>query len=369
MSWETLLQLDRWRTVPDEVCALYKEALSRRQTLERYSKLMPAEAGYGYVYWHPKNEQAWAVIGPNATEQHEQAWHNGLRAMNTTGGYRVEKERHPDAPSDWVRIKSADYLLPPMKMAVLTGTSPLTNSMVGGLLGAGAGYGVGRLAENLLPEEYFDRRSSGLPNVGAIVGAGLGAVPGMIQQGANAETFERSGVPGNSWTTPTSAVPNAGNNAALKAQSDLFARLQPPQKQGAHDHSGVDAVAAVPKDAFNRAIWMDVDAGLDSARHNPYGTKNVHGGNKDDLHTPPVVGAAMSALVSGVAAKYDTNILSPRHFMAGLVGAGVDGTTARVVGTTLGTLGGLKPEAQKQLQNAGVWGGLMRGMAQSIFGR
>ena len=59
-------------------------------------------------------------------------------------------------------------------------------------------------------------------------------------------------------------------------------------------------------------------------------------------------------------------MLSPAHFVRGLATAGVDLATARIVGGTLGALGGLTPVAQEKLQDVGLWGGLIRGAIGSM---
>jgi hypothetical protein len=123
----------------------------------------------------------------------------------------------------------------------------------------------------------------------------------------------------------------------------------------------------VPVDAFNQAIWNDVRAGMTSA-NNPYGTKPWNH-PEASLHTTPGVAAAATAINTGVQDMFQgRSMLSPAHFVRGLATAGVDMLTARVVGSTLGALGGLRPDAQKKLQTAGVWGGLMRGTVGSMLG-
>jgi len=361
-----------WTGFAEEVDQLYKQAAELRDTFQMFSKLMPSQEGYGYIYWHPKEQMAWAVIGPKATEQMEQKWHIGLQALRLKGGFRIEKEQHPPGPKEWIRVKQAAVLgIVHDKFASLESRTPLANSIVGGLLGAGGGYVAGSFLEDLLPEEIFDRRNSNLRRFGAIAGGLAGAVPGAIQNFGHAGTAAQLGKTLPTWTTPTNAMPNAATDPKLEAQQQLFESTKAPhpwtlKAAEMYGNTGVDDVASVPKDAFNRVIWNDVSLGM-SARKNPYGTKDPFGDDGQPMHTPPAVGAAMTGLVSGVARKYDTSIVTPGQIVSGLVGAGVGGVTARVVARTLGTLAGLKPEAQGELQRMGVWGGLMTGLARQLF--
>ncbi len=62
--------------------------------------------------------------------------------------------------------------------------SPVAAMLTTGLLGAGLGYGAGRLAKRFLPEGYGDNLGRG----GAILGAILGAAPGAAWAAANRAT-------------------------------------------------------------------------------------------------------------------------------------------------------------------------------------
>jgi len=59
--------------------------------------------------------------------------------------------------------------------------SPVAAMLTSGLLGAGLGYGGGKLLSSLLPERFGKQ----LGRTGAIVGGALGAVPGAIWAGTN----------------------------------------------------------------------------------------------------------------------------------------------------------------------------------------
>lgn len=59
--------------------------------------------------------------------------------------------------------------------------SPVAAMLTSGLLGAGLGYGGGRLVGAFMPKGYGDR----LGRTGALLGAGIGAMPGLAWGGVN----------------------------------------------------------------------------------------------------------------------------------------------------------------------------------------
>ena len=359
-------------------------------------------ASYGEVYYHPEKRALHAVLG-DRDDEHHAAWRD---ALETTGcQVTIADCELPDAPGEWIRIKRAGGALgffnKPFEWGgkLTGGPSPLSNALVGGLLTGGLGYGTGWLLEHLFPERYVQRgklrRTLGL--------AGLlgGAAPGVAQYAANTANAREAGKPLGWWkglVTLTAQVPvnpaaldRAQNRAAgagpygatydqgtgqyvpnkvLEAAAAGLAEFPPlPDylaasiagllKTAFDNPSGV-GLRAVPMDAFNRAIWNDVRAGMTAAR-NPYGTKSPWGDNTQDMHTPPQLGAATSGLVTGIQEMYGgQSVLSPAHFVRGLATAGVDLATAKIVGGTLGALGGLTPVAQEKLQDMEAWGGLIR---------
>jgi len=152
--------------------------------------------------------------------------------------------------------------------------------------------------------------------------------------------------------------------AALPQPSELFMRAAEGFCKVAYSGYGGSAgvsLKQVPVDSFNRAIWNDVHNGRQSSTANPYGMGTPN--------TPPYIAAAASGLVTGVQQMYGgAPILRPTHFISGLANAGLDLATARIAGGVLGALGGLTPAGQTKLQDLGIWGGFMRGVAGSVLG-
>lgn len=264
----------------------------------------------------------------------------------------------PATTSDWILIKNAQgKVATPLSHVfnagglITGGPSPLSNAIVGSLLLGGTGYGIGTLAEQLFPEEYVARGK--LRRTLAMAGLGAGAIPGLMQWHANSKMTKQPAL--RTLVTPNSNTPydhnlhlqEAGADAAgdKRASDPLVEQTKQAVLRLVPD-SMIGDVSPVPVDAFNRAIWQDV-------------------GNL----TPPPVAAAVSGLVTGIQSQQDgASLLHPKHFMNGLAAAGVDFMTARTVGGVLGALGGLTPNVQKKLQTAGIWSGLVRGVAGSVFG-
>lgn len=413
-------ELQYWMQVPELVAYRYKEARDVAATVKKIIKHLPSQPGYGYVFWHPDKKSLHAVLGDGDDQSTHNKWSNTLKAISGVNNVSTSSETHPSDQDEWIMVKSAagglGFAGAPFQWAgkLTGGASPMTNTIVGSMLTGGLGYGTGWLLEHLFPERYVERGK--LRKTLGLMGAGLGAVPG-VWQGFKARGQSRNaGQPmglGQAFTTPTEKVPldpvthnamdvdaftggplgarhdrNTGRivtSADLTALREALPQLPEPSERfvaaceglikEAIGFGGVDPTSnaggvglrSVPMDAFNRAIWNDVRMGMSAAK-NPYGTKSPYGDNKQQMHTPPQLGAATSGLVSGLSSMYGgRSVLSPRHFINGLATAGVDLATARVVGGTLGALGGLTPEAQRKVQDAGLWGGLIRGTVGSML--
>lgn len=291
-----------------------------------------------------------------------------------------------------IKQAAESYLNVPFRLAgsLQGGPSPLSNAIVGGLLAGGLGYGGGTLLEHLFPERYVERGK--LRRTLGLAGLGLGAMPGLVQWGANYQNRVGAGEPAN-WSTfgkglasPTNATPlnptaiqsiqdadNRGNfqvpleNVKTGSLDTLFQKAANAfAEMFAQSDTGF-GIKPIPVDSFNQAIWNDVRPG--AAAMNPFGTRNRWAPADSPMYTPPHVAAAATGLVSGVQSQYGgTPLLSPMHFVRGLATAGVDLATARVAGSVLGALGGLTPEAQNKLQDMGLWSGLIRGVTGSVLG-
>jgi hypothetical protein len=159
--------LDAWRRVPDNVVRLIKVAGPLALELKAVESV--GDPG-DLAWWDPPTGRI-HVQSPYK----QAAWRSVL-----VPGVVVAA----DAPEGdtWVLIKRGAFLAPLARAQesighALGGPNPMTSALTGGLIGAGLGYGTGWAAEQLLPEEQFDRGR--LRRNAALIGAGLGAVPGI----------------------------------------------------------------------------------------------------------------------------------------------------------------------------------------------
>lgn len=188
------------------------------------------------------------------------------------------------------------------------GPRPVTNLLIGSALGALGGYGVGRLAETVLPERYFRRGSA--RRRGALLGGLLGAAPAAWQAFDNVRQTGDVGAVADPWPT--------------KAAADLFDPVI---------HTG----------RFSDAVFADPN-------------------------TPLQLRAATSGLVEAGAAVGGSDLVSPWSIARVAVGAGAGLVSGVIAGKALGLLAGLTPEAQQRIQQAGLWAGVLKSVVPPALG-
>ena len=260
---------------------------------------------------------------------------------------------------------------------LLGGPTPLSNGIVTSLLGAGAGYGVGALAENLFPERYIERGKlrRTLAAMGALGGVGVAGVNAY----ANARAL-RTGMLSGLVTHNKTPVVYPYEQKKLDALQEKesfqqfagdfngdFLRQQMNQQMGTNAIQSANQQQfmqqgsqspmyqpSVPVAQFNNAMWNDVRKGMT---------------NGFDNHTPPQYAAATTGLMSGISANNNSPIIRPIDVVTGIASAGVGLATAHIVGKTLSALAGLTPAGQNKLQDMGLWGGMMHAIVPPMFGR
>lgn len=365
---------ESWAVVPGSVSRIYKEAAPAVSLIRRAIKDLPADPGYGYVFWHPKKQSAWVVLGDGDDQAHHNRWKTKLQSIGISD-IRSESEGHPPDIENWIQVKKAaplDFIGKPWSAVTgaMGGPNAMATTIAGGLLGGGLGYGAGALAEHLIPEQYLERGT--LRKRLGLLGAGMGAVPGLWQGSANHRNSEAAGAPLNwmqSFTTTSGQIPLRPEfQNATKALGDI--KLDPSFNKLAEQIFGAGAMdlPVVPVDAFNRAVWNDVRRG--AARDNPYGTQDPWGTTQQTMHTPPALGAATTGIMSGIQAMHGgAAILTPAAVVRGIASAGVGLATANLAGKTLSALAGLTPAAQDSLQSMGAWVGLLNAVVPPLFGR
>ena len=352
-----------WRAVPDRICVLLKIASTIRDDVQAAIKDLPiADKGYGHVYWHPHRKNLWAVLSDSDEQETHDAWWGALSKIPGVNKVFTEAEAGPsdEHRDEWVQIKRAGAILDAAG-SPFGGPSAATNAIVGALIGGGLGYGGGRLLETLVPERVATRGN--LSRSLLLAGAALGSSPGITQGFANMSLNAKAGDPSatRSFFSPLDKQRVRPDAAGLRERALGKPSVPPGTMEGVFGKPknystigdklaayssglGNSALPPIRVDRFNNAIWADTQS-------------------------PPAINAMAAGVVSGVAQQYSTNLLSPSHFIKGLAAAGVDYATARVAGGVLGVLGGMTPAAQKDLQQLGLWSGLIRGTIGSILGR
>jgi len=249
------------------------------------------------------------------------------------------------------------------------GPNPLAATIGGSLLGAGLGYGGGWLADQILPEKYFDKKR--MRRTGAWLGGLAGALPGAVW-GISNLTNAPASVPW--WKRLTTATPGynvetgeklvdtpmeikadhkiAMVHGALKQALDKdLQELDERWMKYADDpfnDNGSFIKDNIQVDQFNRVIWNDI---------------NTMGG-----YTPPALAAATTGLLHAASlSQGGTRLITPMDIARIGVGAGSGYVSGLVVGKVLGALAGLKPDTQETLQRAGVWAGLLANVIPTIF--
>lgn len=191
------------------------------------------------------------------------------------------------------------------------GPRPLSNLLVGSALGALGGYGLGRVAEEVLPARYF--APGGVRKRTALLGGLLGAAVPTWQAFDNVrQTGDLSSVV-DRWP------------AEKPAAADLFEPM-------------------IRRDRFVAAVLGD-----------PY--------------TPPPLAAATAGLVEAASVVGGgSGLVSPWDVSRIAVGAGAGLVSGVVAGKVLGLLAGLSPQAQHEVQQAGLWAGALRQVVPPALG-
>lgn len=252
----------------------------------------------------------------------------------------------PDHSGTWVFVKASNEATHPVseltqpvtKALGLTpawwsdpigGPTPLASALAGGLLGAGGGYLTGRIAENFLPSGVL--QPGKLRRNMAMLGGGLGVLPSIY--------LARLGAPqhGSVWNSLTE--PNVLLNGSEKQA--IQTTMQKVAQMG---DSGSMFMPSIPVDDFNQIVF------------------------RDPFLAPSMAYAASGIVQSANASQGSPGIISPYDIARVAVGMGAGLTQAYVGGKILGAVAGLSPQAQRQLQQAGVIAGAVKAVVPGLFG-
>lgn len=277
----------------------------------------------------------------------------------------------------------------------LGGPTPLLSMLIGGLLTAGLGYGTGKLIEHLFPESFEE---DGLAQRLAVLGGLLGIAPGALAAYANTQApdpkthesrsfwkslvtpfvltqapedaWKRMDFVDDRWRNPKfseGAYSESRSNrnfgaGKMEKRSSRFAvfldstvrhlrRIFPDYLSNevfshfAKEAQAVqDVIPSIPVDRFNRVVW-------------------------EDPLTPVPIRAATVGLTEGASQlQGGSPIVSPLDVARLAVGMGSGSLSGLLTGRVLGALAGLTPQAQDQLQQAGIWSGILRTVIPQAYG-
>ncbi len=247
--------------------------------------------------------------------------------------------------------------------------SPLAGMLVGGMAGAGLGYGLGWAGEKLLPDNWEPgklRKNLALMGLGA--GAAIPAGRGiwnvthgrsfndmsMYQPGYSAAQARQSmdlidqgkTVPQQTWQDTTNVGRQAG--AAL---ADGVSGLIGGFNKESEDTTGLYGAPFDP-DEFNEMLWQD---------------------SRIANRLPNNYQAAASGLVTGAAnlpnKSGPSSYVTPMDMARMTAGMGSGYVSGLLVGKVLGGLMGLPESTQETLKNTGMYAGLLKSVIPIAFGQ
>jgi hypothetical protein len=316
-----------WEKVPGRVNALLPVAVALRTAHGKAAAalgLLPVVS----LSWEPESRLITLHTQKPASEFLKRAYAEKLAAGAVT--FTTE------APAgSAVLIKTATWF-PQVGEAwraannAIGGPTPLSNAIVSGLALGGLGYGVGTVAEQVLPERILapGKLRQTLATLGLLGGAGIGGIAAQGSAKAHDKGFWQSWLTNNNTPIPQKTANFGGG----------YTNLQAP---------------TIKVDAFNRAVWADASRGYDQT--------GIIG------HTTAPVAAATTGIMSGIATRAQSSIISPATVINTLASAGVGLATASIAGRTIGALAGLTPQAQEKIQDIGLWGGVLHTIIPPLF--
>lgn len=376
-----MYDIEDLKTVPIKVAALYHKLAPSVYALRKVLKALPKseKSGYGYAYWNPDTESVYVVLSSEDSTNLENKYSNAFRSVGAKS-VRVLRDSEPkfsDKEKEKIVLIKVGSAGPNafQRIVDFSTSTPLATAISGSLLGGVGGYAGGTALQWLFPDKFKKDANKRLALLGLVAGLG----PGAAQYYNNLQTLKKVDpdtsllAPLNMKTRSLPVMDTFWNVDAWDNPESQYNRGQPGKLVTGSDHeiseilknsfkyaagqTGAflrDPNQPVNVDAFNAAVWQDVGKGL-----NPLAGA---------YHTPPVIGAAASGIMSGIQQANPNRGVGVTDVIRTLAGAGIGALTARAAGGVLGTLAGLSPSAQTQLQNVGMWAGLLVPATNAILG-
>lgn len=239
-------------------------------------------------------------------------------------------------------------LYPGQVAGVPNSPSPLTSMLVGGLGGAGLGYGLGWVGSQFLPygwdRDTFKRNAM-------LGGAALGTMPGLswglINRNSKRPFFSNTvgDTPWDESNVPGLRVSDNSRKTYADFRKQALAGIH-----DADDETELEGIPGIDPDHFNQLIWQD-----------PW----VAGPLKPRLQ------AAASGLITGAAnlpGKENSRLVTPMDVGRMAAGMGAGYMAGAFVGKTLGALLGMPQETQNYMKQTGMMAGLITKIVPLAFG-
>lgn len=263
-------------------------------------------------------------------------WEGSQATVSWVPIRELHQTKQAEGPAPMRPILSAMQMVEnPFNKAVFGGPTPLATTLAGGLIGAGLGYGGGKLIEHLLGEDVL--KPGSVSRLGLLLGGTAGTMPGMWLASTGARMNHQEGKnPYKAWVEPNRLYGTPNEMPKEGSQKSAFDDSFP-------DAAGLAFMPTIPTDSFGRVVWQDPN-------------------------TPPAIRAATTGLVESAGALRGAQVVSPFDVAKVALGMGSGLASGLVVGKVLGALAGLTPPAQKTLQQTGMWAGALMNIIPKAFG-
>jgi hypothetical protein len=357
---EQVLDLGLWSDFAGTIDHLVEKCAAPARDLRQAVSGIYTKSDIG-VYWSPVVEKAGLYVRPELNQEEFQWCLDAVTEKMGAEHVHTEPLTSDDLQDWWVKVAYSPTLrrlaellqFLPSKDIPGFGGRPIASSIASGLLGAGVGYGGGYLLDKMTPEALGDGRLKYWgAALGGLGGAGLGAVPGLINL-HDGRKFNDN--------TLWSGFPEDGFENNLVGSRYKQAVEQHVEKHAFQVHpTGVSStIGGPPFDEMPLIRTNELGNVLWGTQANPQTTAMtlgaVYGANQmPDPRSRP-----------GIVTPHQTGLLG---MAMGAAGGGVKGyVTGYVVGKGLGLLTGMPAGTQTRLKQTGMALGIINSLVPRLF--
>jgi hypothetical protein len=363
LSTQQALDLGLYEDFAGTIDHLVKACAAPAEQIRRAVGNLFTESDLSF-YWNPCIKKAGIYVRPTFNGQEFDA---GMRCLRTKIGecHTFDRQLTPvDLQDWWVKVAYSPALRRlgealqffPSKDIPGFGGRPIASTVASGLLGAGLGYGAGWLGEQFLPE--WAQEEGTLRNrfalLGGLGGAGIGAVPGMMNWAARRPFNDSMFFKGHTderGFEPDSTPYSPQFKAAVDSYVQKMAFVPHPTIDSTIGGPSFEQMPLVKMDELGRVVW---------------------GANVSPQLAAMTMGAAYGSAqmpdpnaVSGNITPHQTGLFG---MMMGAAGGGIKGYFAgRMVGKGLGLLTGMPEGTQNILSQTGTVAGVLGTMVPKLF--